>query len=160
MKFPILVLAAVLPGLLSPLLEGQSTGTARDIQTDADLPRLMVAEVPFYPSLAWAAKITGRVVVRITVEQATVKDAVIVSSPSPALSEPTIANIKTWRFASGDMRQGSFVSTFEYVIEGKETVEPETPKVQIELPRYVKVTARPVKPTCSDCPVEPPARRN
>ena len=117
-------------------------------------PRLIRAEVPFYPPLAWTANITGEVVVRITVEQDSVKDAVIVSSDSPALSDATIATIQTWKFRPDERNQVSFVSRFEYTIEGEVTDTPETPRVQLELPRFVRVIARPFKPTCSGCRVE------
>jgi hypothetical protein len=41
--------------------------------------------------------------------------------------------------------------TYVYEIEGEETALPENPKVELDLPRFVKVTARPFKPTCNDC---------
>jgi len=41
--------------------------------------------------------------------------------------------------------------TYVYQIEGEQTSLPENPKVELDLPRLVKVTAKPFKPTCSDC---------
>ncbi len=40
---------------------------------------------------------------------------------------------------------------YVYQIEGEQTSLPENPKVELDLPRLVKVTAKPFKPTCSDC---------
>jgi hypothetical protein len=41
--------------------------------------------------------------------------------------------------------------TYIYKIEGEQTPLPEDPKVELDLPRLVKVTAKPVKLYCSDC---------
>lgn len=65
------------------------------------------------------------------------------------LANPSLANFKTWRFRSED--RATFLVTYVYKIEGDETSLPENPKVELDLPLFVKVTARPFKPTCSDC---------
>jgi hypothetical protein len=65
------------------------------------------------------------------------------------LSNPSLANLKTWQFQSED--RATFVVTYLFQIEGQETPLPENPKVELDLPLFVKVTARPFKPSCSDC---------
>jgi hypothetical protein len=43
------------------------------------------------------------------------------------------------------------VVTYTFQIEGQETSAPENPRVELDLPLFVKVIARPFKPTCEDC---------
>jgi hypothetical protein len=69
--------------------------------------------------------------------------------PLQYLSLPSVANIKTWQFEPG--QRITFVVTYMYNIAGEQTPLPENPKVEVELPRVVKVTVRPFKPSCSDC---------
>lgn len=102
-----------------------------------------------YPPLARTAHISGTVEIQVTVEKGAVVDAQVKSSSSPFLSTPAVANVKTWQFQSED--RTSFPVTYVYQIEGKETSLPENPKVELDLPRLVRVTARPFKPSCSDC---------
>ena len=71
------------------------------------------------------------------------------ATASRYLSDPSLANLKTWQFESED--RATFLVTYIYEIEGEETALPENPKVELDLPRLVKVIARPFKPTCSDC---------
>jgi len=132
-------------------------------------PRLLHAELPLYPPLARSAHISGKVEIEVTVEKGSVVDAQVKSADiqitdpqnratydsqakataSRYLSDPSLANLKTWQFELGE--HSTFLVTYIYEIEGKETPLPENPKVELDLPRLVKVTARPFKPTCSDC---------
>jgi len=133
-------------------------------------PRLLHAELPLYPPLARSAHISGKVEIEVTVEKGSVIDAQVKSADiqitdpqnratydsqarataSHYLSDPSLANLKTWQFDPGGERS-TFLVTYVYEIKGKETPLPENPKVELDLPRLVKVTARPFKPTCSDC---------
>jgi len=136
--------------------------TAND---DIHYPQLIRAELPVYPPIARTAHITGTVKVQVVVEKggvadAQVKSVVIVSTNGPGLTEegqkkvgpilsnPSLANIKTWQFQAED--RTTFVVTYVYKIEGQETLLPENPKVVLDLP-LVKITSRPFKPTCNDC---------
>lgn len=136
---------------------------------DTFYPRLLHAELPLYPPLARSAHITGKVEIEVTVEKGSVVDAQVKSAKiqiadpqnrtvydshakaaaSRYLTDPSLANIKSWQFVPGG--RSIFLVTYTYDIEGKETALPENPKVELDLPRVVKVTARPFKPTCSDC---------
>ena len=53
------------------------------------------------------------------------------------LSNPSVANVKTWQFQSED--RTTFLVTYVYKIEGEETPLREDPKVELDLPRLVKV---------------------
>jgi hypothetical protein len=131
-------------------------------------PVLTHAEVPLYPPVAWAAHFGGTVEIQVTVENGVVVDAQVKSgmieaeiasnrdatsaSQSkllPYLSAPSLANVKTWQF--GAEQRTSFLVTYAYRIEGTETPLPENPKVELDLPRLVRVTVKPFKPSCSDC---------
>lgn len=132
-------------------------------------PELIQAEVPLYPPIALAAHISGTVEVQVTVDKGSVADARVksvdihIADPenrtvydaqaksrvSPLLSRPSVANVKTWRFKPE--ARATFVATYVYRIEGEQTVLPENPKVELDLPLSVTITARPLKPTCSDC---------
>ena len=129
-------------------------------------PQLIHAEVPLYPSIARAAHITGTVEIQVVVEKGAVTDAevksVVIESHNGSvlndegtkkvgayLSNPSLANLKTWQFQSGD--RATFMVTYIFRIEGQETSLPENPQVELDLPLFVKITARPFKPTCNDC---------
>jgi TonB family protein len=114
-------------------------------------PLLTHADLPTYPPLARYAHISGTVEIQITVEKGAVIDAQAKSGTSPLLSNPSLANVKTWQFQPGD--RATFTVTYVYQLENnkKPLPENENPKVELDLPRLVKITARPFKPTCDDC---------
>jgi len=108
------------------------------------------AEIPQYPPLALAGRLTGSVHLRVTVEHGGVVKA---DSDSPSqlqiLINEAVENVKTWRFAHD--ATGSFDVTYVFELRGEEGVVPENPHIEMELPTLVKLVARPVKPTCQDC---------
>lgn len=112
-------------------------------------PKLVHAELPLYPAVAWAAHISGTVEIQVTVEGGVVVEAQLKSNGSPYLSNPSLANVKSWQFQVED--RATFLVTYMYRIQGPETKLPENPKIELDLPRVVKVSARPFKPSCSDC---------
>jgi len=108
-------------------------------------PRLIRAELPLYPPLAWTAHIGGTVSIQVRVEKGSVVDAQIKSGNSLWLSTPALANVRSWQFDPGD--HAEFLVSYVYQIEGTQTPLPENPKVELDLPCLVKITARPFKPT-------------
>jgi TonB family protein len=108
------------------------------------------AEIPQYPALALAGRLTGSVHLRVVVEHGEVVKA---ESDSPSqvqiLINEAVQNVKTWRFAHN--AKGSFDVTYVFELRGNEGVVPENPRIEMELPTLVKLVARPVKPTCQDC---------
>ena len=154
--------------LLGVILLTSATWQATPNQKVAEdhYPQLIRAEVPMYPPLARAAHVTGIVEIQVVVEKGAITDAevksVVIESHNGSvlndegtkkvgayLSNPSLANLKTWQFQSED--RATFVVTYIFQIQGQETSLPENPKVELDLPLFVKVTARPFKPTCSDC---------
>lgn len=124
-----------------------------------EVPRLLAgADLPRYPPLAAAAHFTGRVTVRVSVENGKVAKTEIVSAEvrdrsnvlvskaaSQWLTGPTMENLKSWRFNT-DVND-TFVVNYTYEISGTETDGPTNPRVEIFPSLDVKITARPVKPT-------------
>lgn len=108
------------------------------------------AEIPQYPALALAGRLTGSVHLRVVVEHGAVVKA---ESDSPyqlqILINAAVENVKTWRFAHD--ATGSFDVTYAFELRGDEGVVAENPRIEMELPTLVKLVARPVKPTCQDC---------
>lgn len=127
-------------------------------------PLISHADLPLYPPIARGLNLTGTVDIHIIVTKGSVVDAQIGSvvikhcggctggplnetgrkNVSLMLSTPTLANVKTWHFQSD--WSGALSVTYIYRIQGKESVLPENPTVQFDLP-VVTVTARPFKPT-------------
>jgi hypothetical protein len=135
--------------LLAALGPSASSNITMKASQPKHYPNLVSAEMPLYPSIARSAHITGTVEVEIDLERGSVVAARLKSSSSPLLANPSMTNVKTWRFDSND--PASFTVIYVYEIKGKQTRFPENPKVQLDLPRLVRITARPFKPTCSDC---------
>ena len=127
---------------------GQST-VGTPLSGAAHYPKLTHAELPLYPAIAWTAHITGTVKIEVTVDKGSVVDAQLQSDSSPYISNPSLANIKTWQFQPEG--RTTFSVTYVYKIAGEQTLLPENPRVELDLPRLVTVTARPFKPSCSDC---------
>jgi TonB family protein len=141
----------ILLGMILLTAMAWSQGASSQKAVEAHYPNLVRAELPLYPPLAWSAHLSGTVEIQVTVKRGSVEDAQIKSSTAKnqLLSLHSLENVKTWQFQSEN--RTTFVVTYIYQIEGKETLLPENPKVELELPLFVKVTARPFKPTCSDC---------
>ena len=121
-------------------------------------PILQGAALPRYPPIAQAAHMTGKVVVRVAVKDGLVVKTDIVSvndgrAGQRFLETPTVENLKTWRFAA--TMTGAFTVTYTYEISGEPTDDPTNASVEMLPSLDVKLTARPVKPTCSDCGAPP-----
>lgn len=123
--------------------------------------RIVRAELPWYPPLARAAMLGGTVNVEVTVRQGEVTEATFKSgawinfrdrqpTERPFREEadvfrilvlPSIANVKTWRFANDP--NGTFVATYIYKIGAFETKVPENPKIEFNFPK-VTITTNPL----------------
>ena len=108
------------------------------------------ADVPQYPALALAGRLSGSVHLHVLVQDGTVVKA---ESDSPVqlqiLINAATENVKTWRFAHN--ARGTFDVTYAFELRKDEGVVPENPRIEMELPTLVRLVARPVKPTCQDC---------
>lgn len=130
------------------LLAIPALGQTASSATAPAVPILLEAALPTYPPIWRAAHLSGKVIVRVTVKSGRVVETSVQSGESP-LQVPTTSNLKTWRF--DDQVSGEFTVTYTYEISGAPTEAPTNPRVEILPSLDVKITARPVKPTCSDC---------
>jgi hypothetical protein len=153
--FSLILIAAVAWGQTTPSSNPESISHLQVIHAD----------VPWYPPVAWTLRLTGTIEIHLVVNKgvittAEVKSVVLGPTRDPLneegkkkmalyLSNPTLANVKTWQFQEED--SGTLSVRYVYTIEGEQTALPENPRVELELPLLVKVTARPFKPGCSDC---------
>src|SRR5580765_4919717 len=118
-------------------------------------PILVGAELPLYPPLARHVHVTGNVEIKVAVEWGLLADTEVKSvkvssrNSSPLssedkkelgryLSEPSLTNLKTWRFHPEPRRE--FIAVYEYRIEGEPSEDPENPRVEFTFP-VVKITA-------------------
>jgi hypothetical protein len=121
-------------------------------QAARGIPRLIQADIPNYPVIARAARVTGTVKIRVTVESGRVTklevlDARGASGPqvldhgSPMLTDPTLANLRSWRFDS--MVNTSIDVLYTYVLAGDPTYPTDNPKIEISPSLDVTITATP-----------------
>lgn len=103
--------------------------------------RLERAEVPTYPQLARTARIFGTVEVQVTVKEGQVTKSEV-KSGHPVLAQAAVANIQSWRFYP--LVNATFTTKFTYKLEDKEPLDPQNPKVELQLPLLAKITAVPV----------------
>jgi hypothetical protein len=138
-------------GLLGIVLMAISaSGQAVPRAAAPTVPVLQGAALPLYPPIAKAARVTGKVTVRVIVKDGLVAQTDVLFQSDGAsgmrlLETPTVENLKTWRFATNVT--GTFTVTYTYEISGKESDGPTNPKVEMLPSLDVKITARPVKPT-------------
>jgi len=96
------------------------------------------AEVPRYPEMAWNVGITGSVILDVTVSGGQVSKA-DVRSGDRMLSGEAVRNVKTWQFAH-DINT-TFTTMFTYDIEHRLTGASRTPRIDLQLPSAVHITA-------------------
>jgi hypothetical protein len=110
----------------------------------SQLPILREAALPVYPSIGRAARITGKVVVEVTISGGKVTATEVKSGPR-LLTGGTVANLRTWQFASEV--NSKFTVTYTYAMSTEETDSPTNPTVEMLPSLDVRITAHPVKPT-------------
>jgi outer membrane biosynthesis protein TonB len=113
--------------------------------------RLEYAEVPMYPQLGRLARISGTVEVQVTVKDGEVVKTEVKSGP-PVLTQATIKNILTWRFYH--LVNGRFTTKFIYLLETNDLLDPQNPKVELQLPLLVRITAVRVSEICAEAVVK------
>jgi TonB family protein len=102
-------------------------------------PRLVErAELPQYPPMAWNFGVTGDVILEVTVSGGRVVD-VHVKSGDRMLSAEAIRNVKTWQLAA--QTSATFTTTFSFDIEPRNTGESTSPRIELQLPENVRITA-------------------
>lgn len=121
-------------------LQSDKSSANSEAQKHPDL-RLEHADVPMYPPLGRTAHITGTVQVLVTVKDGKVTNTEV-KSGSPILARAALENIQTWRFYY--LVNTTFTTKFVYQLETIKHLDPQNPKVELQLPLLVKITAVPV----------------
>ena len=121
--------------------------SAQDIERGQSL-LVLQGDLPLYPAVARTAHVSGNVQVRVTVKDGEVIGT-DVTSGNPLLASSATDNIKTWKFEK--VTNATFTTTFIYRLEKQQASGASNPKIELELPTLVKLTARPTKPPCHDC---------
>lgn len=96
------------------------------------------AEVPRYPEMAWNVGITGKVILDVTVSGGQVSNAEV-KSGDRMLSSEAARNVKTWHFAPDT--NATFTTTFTYDVEHRQTGSSRAPRIELQLPSAVHITA-------------------
>lgn len=139
--------------LLAPICAFGQANTSHS----SNVPILRSADLPTYPPIAAAARITGTVSVRVHVVAGKVaqvevistelreRGRILTSKTAPWLTTPMIKNLKTWQFDKSV--NDDFVVHYTYDISGTATDNPTNPRVEISPSLNVTITAKPIKPT-------------
>jgi hypothetical protein len=129
---------------LGILLAVPGFGQTTPIVTAPKVPILIEATLPTYPFILRAARISGKVIVLVTV-----KDGRVIGTNVKLgeiyLRDTTIANLKTWRF--DDEVNTIFTVTYTYAILSEESDTLMNPKIEILPSLDVNITVRPVRQT-------------
>jgi hypothetical protein len=133
-------LCSPLPLVAVLLLCFGSIGVAQPLDS-GDL--VVAADVPFYPPLALSARIEGTVIATIRVSGGVVTEAEIVSGPM-ILASSVERNLLTWRFNT--TVYGTQRVTYVFVLSETVVLLPMNPEIELRLPEFVKITAKPVRP--------------
>jgi hypothetical protein len=147
--------------LFVPPVFGQSEGRSA---VENQYPRLIHADVPLYPAVPATARYGGTVKIQVTVNNGRVVNAEVLSGTVeplaesgkvfseaektkllPYLSGPSLENVNSWRFLQEE--PATFAVTYVYRMEGEETSTPENPKVELNLPHFIRITIKPSRPT-------------
>jgi hypothetical protein len=99
--------------------------------------------IPLYPELAKVARVSGIVNLRVSVKKGNVIEADAKSSAPLILVNAAVDNIKTWSFTPDS--NGALDVKYVYELEKEESAAPENPRVEMQLPFLVKITARATK---------------
>jgi TonB family protein len=97
------------------------------------------AELPQYPPMARGAGITGEVKVKVKVRSGKVASAEI-ESGDRILAAEALSYVRTWAFTP-QVGEEVFTSTFVYALERRKSGESPEPKIELQLPFWVKVTS-------------------
>lgn len=109
------------------------------------------AEVPRYPVLAISARLEGQVHLHVLVKAGIIVSVDSDRTPNLALLiKAATENVKSWRFSP--KVNGGFDVTYSFELRKDEGISSENPYIEMRMPESIRLLARPVRRTCSDCP--------
>lgn len=115
-------------------------------------PLVIAGEMPLYPLIARAARVQGVVKIKVTTDGKKVTSAVVESGP-PMLAKFAKENILTWEFNAH--KPTTFVTTFEYVIEGPVQCDYSNDALSLKLPLEVRISMKDLKTCDPAAKIEP-----
>ncbi len=99
------------------------------------------ADVPLYPGLARAARLSGTVRIHVQVRNGVVVSTEARSDAHAVLVNADLSNVKTWQFSTD--ASGAFDVTYVYELEeGEVGLTPEPARVEMQLPNLVKISSQ------------------
>ena len=108
-------------------------------KADQELPLVIAGNLPLYPIMARAARIQGVVKIKVTTDGKKVTSVETESGP-PMLVKFAKENILTWNFA--EHKPTTFVTTFDYVIEGPAQCDYSNDALALNLPLEARISAK------------------
>ncbi|HET9184486.1 MAG TPA: TonB family protein [Candidatus Angelobacter sp.] len=102
------------------------------------------ADMPSYPAMARVAHVTGTVQIEITIRNGVVVQSEQRSSVHPILINAALENVRTWKFRPD--ANAKFSVTYIYLLKKKRSASG-NPRIEMELPYLVKITAQPPQTT-------------
>lgn len=102
------------------------------------------ADMPSYPAMARVAHVTGTVKIEITIKNGVVVHSDPRSSAHPILINAALENVRTWKFRPD--ADAKFSVTYIYLLTKKRSASG-NPRIEMELPYLVKITAQPPQTT-------------
>jgi hypothetical protein len=113
-------------------------------EAEQELPVIIAGKMPLYPLIANHLWIQGVVKIRVTTDGEKVTFLEAESGP-PMLVKAAKENILTWEFMKH--KPTTFVTTFEYVIEGPVQCMFSNGALVLNLPQEIRIRAKGIK-TC------------
>lgn len=140
MRISSAVMLMILCGTLSPAFAQKA---------EQELPLVIAGRMPLYPPVANHAWIQGIVKIKVTTDGEKVTTLEVESGP-PMLVQAAKENILTWEFFKH--KPTTFVTTFEYVIEGPDQCMFSNGTSVLNLPLEIRISAKGLK-TCDPATV-------
>ena len=115
-----------------------SLGEASGPRPESGFPVLLGAEVPAYPDFALIMKITGEVIVDVTIKGGRATSTTV-EAGDRALAVAVLKNIETWRF--DDKIEATFTTRFEFALELRKTGADRNTRLELNLPSSARIIA-------------------
>src|ERR1035437_2537154 len=113
-------------------------------KAEQELPLVIAGKMLLYPIMARLARVEGVVKIRVTTDGEKVTSFEAESGP-PMLVKFAKENILTWEFVK--RKPTTFITTFEYVIEGPDQCMYSNGASVLNLPLEIRISAKGLK-TC------------
>lgn len=118
-------------------------------------PVVIAGQMPLYPPIARAARVSGIVKMQVTTDGIFVTSVKVESGP-PMLARFARANVQSWEFVQHEPT--TFETTFDYVIEEPAQCSYSNASIKLDLPTHVRIGVKGLM-TCDPSTTEEKPRR-